>query len=106
MPRERYSDDEGFFMRMARGLNLGSGSAKEPISDKLDIKFIKEFHQKMMQMLDTGHYDKIYLFSPDYMGKRIIDDLPSEIKPLINYTGHGNYLKRPTGEILEMIKNE
>ena len=104
IPREHYSDDEGFFMRMVRGFRMGAGSEKNNLGDKLDKKFIKDFHIKLMEVLNTNHYDKIYLFSPDYIGKRLVEDLPHEIRPLVNYVGRGNYLKRPPEEMLEMIK--
>lgn len=106
IPRVKYSDNEGFFARLRKGLKGGSGYAREPISDTLDDKFIKEFKIAFTKTLDADHFEEIYLFSPDYIGKRLLETLPKDMLKIVNYAGHGNYLKLTPVEVLEMIEKE
>jgi len=97
----KYSDKEGFFMRLGKGKFFKAGSALEDQNLEIDRRFIKELKDKVVLVSDE--FKEIYLFASDHAKKNLPDALPEKTRDKITLISQGNYLKEHPLKIVEMI---
>ncbi|PIR87430.1 MAG: hypothetical protein COU11_00210 [Candidatus Harrisonbacteria bacterium CG10_big_fil_rev_8_21_14_0_10_49_15] len=105
IPRPRYSDNEGFFVRNARvigrlvgGIRMGSGSTRED-NHKEEIRhlFLKDIEatlkdQEQIALQTKTPISGIYLFCPHYIREELIKHIPTSLKNKLINSYDGNYV--------------
>lgn len=99
-----YSDKEGFFMRVGRGMTLGRWSVLEEPKEETLNKFLKELKEKIQNFMKEKEVEEIYLFSSDFVRKGLPRVLSSEINQKIVGVFNGNFLKQHPFELIKKIK--
>ncbi len=106
MDAVKYSDKEGFFMRLGKGKMFGAGSVLEDKDEEENKKFIKELKENIEKIFKENNVDDIYLFASDYTRKILPDALASDIKEKILFTFQGNYIKSHPFNLIKKIKSK
>jgi hypothetical protein len=101
IPKEKYSDKEGFF-KMKGGASFVSGYVKEEDKQHTINKFLKKLSEALKEMFTEKTYSNIYLFSPKQIN--IENVIPISSKQFIKGQYKGNYLKKHPFFLLKKIK--
>ena len=100
----KYSDKEGFFMRLGGGKFFGSGSVLEDKKIENDKKFVKEVKEKTENIYRNEKISDIYLFASDYVKKGLPESLANDVKSGISFSYKGNFLKSHPFKLIEKIQ--
>lgn len=102
----KYSDKEGFFMRLGKGKFFGAGSVLEENKEEIDKKFIKELKNKIEDYFNRNGIEIIYLFASNNVKKELPEKLPNNIKEKTSFIAQGNYTKSHPFNLIKKIKNK
>lgn len=103
--RPVYSDNEGFTVSQGGNGVYQSGSVREIKKQFLWKEFLHHFIEEMKHLVNEYNITKIYLFSPDYFIKNVVEALPNDLKVKIKHTEAGNYNKLHPVELIKKIKD-
>ncbi len=102
----KYSDKEGFFMRLGGGKMLGTGSVLEDKKVEFDRRFIKDLKDKVEEIFSKNKTEEIYLFAANYAKKNLPKNLSKETSQKIILSFDGNYGKSHPFELIKKIKGK
>ncbi|MDD3481004.1 MAG: hypothetical protein PHW75_02150 [Patescibacteria group bacterium] len=102
----KYSDREGFFIRLGRGKYFGSGSVYGPKIKEVEKRFMTDFRKEFLNVTRKNNFDQIYLFAPRFMHKYVEDEIPVNYRDIIKYRFAGNFQKEHPLKLLEIIGKE
>ncbi|MDQ1283967.1 MAG: hypothetical protein QG620_315 [Patescibacteria group bacterium] len=104
IPKPRYLDREGFFMKSGHGRVFGSGEVYRDLKLYVENKFLKKLQKKVGDFLKEKKVEAIYLFAPDYMAGMVLKYLPNKSCDLLKMCVYGNFIRRHPLELVEKIQ--
>lgn len=102
----KYSDREGFFMRLGGGRFLGSGSVYESKIKTVEKRFMSDFHKEFINYVNHNDIDQVYFFAPKFMHGYLCNEIPDKYHDIIKYQFDGNYQKEHPLKLLKKIGDE
>ncbi|MCD6410692.1 hypothetical protein J7K92_01990 [bacterium] len=102
LPKER-EEREGFFARGGRGRIFEMGGVFEPKKRKKIKKLIGEIEKNLREVLEKDSKEKIYLFVPAYLSKRMISTVEKIANGKVRLIKKGNFLSSHPLKLLELI---
>ncbi len=102
----KYSDKEGFFVRMGKGRVWGRGSVLEDQNEETDRKFLKELKEKTEEHTIKDEIENIYLFAASHVKKGLPEHLANNIRQRISFVIEGNYIKKHPFDLIKKIKDK
>lgn len=105
LPKERYSDREGFFARRG-SQSMSSGSVYENPKEHLHEQFLHGLAGEVRKIHEMRHFRSIFLFSPDYMIKEAKEALAKGFRKMVRLEFVGNLTTKRPFELLSLIRAE
>jgi len=105
LPKER-EEREGFFARGGRGRIFEMGGVFEPKKRKKIKKLVGEIEKNLREFLEKDSKEKIYLFAPAYLSKKLISAVEKRTNRKIRLIEKGNFLSSHPLELLELITKQ
>ncbi len=102
----KYSDNEGFFVRMGKGQIFGRGAVLEDKKIETDKKFLKEVKEKTEDISRREKIEEIYLFASGYIEKNLPHLLSNDIKSKISNSFRGNFSKHHPLDLVKKINKK
>ena len=100
-----YSDNEGFFMRSAGGMQLGSGSPQEE-DDKRNIElYIKGITGELSDAIKSFHPEKVFLFEPEHLKGLVEEHVVKPDNLEVTVVRYGNFVEKQPNEILQLLED-
>jgi len=100
-----YSDNEGFFMRSAGGMQLGSGAPLE-VDDQRNIeRYVKAITTELSDAIKSFNPEKVFLFEPEHLKGLIAEHVVKTNKLELTVVKYGNYVEKKAEEILQMLED-
>jgi hypothetical protein len=98
-----YSDNEGFFMRSAGGVHLGSGSAREDDDDRNIEQYIKAITSELSGAIKELQPKNLFLFEPEHLKGLVQEHVikPDELE--LTLVRYGNFVEKEPNQILQML---
>lgn len=94
MERPQFSDNEGFSTHGPRGRQGSvSGSEREIREPEIVKPFLKMLNAEVKKILQQYKIKEIYIFTPDYMSRKVPHALPQQAQRLVRKEVIGNYLQ-------------
>lgn len=93
-PHPHYSDREGFFMRRAGGIQLGSGEPYDDGHAEEDHKrLLDNVVKELREAIKRYNADTVYLFEPEHLKGQLTEVLKKKEQILVRLVAFGNFLK-------------
>ncbi len=102
----KYSDKEGFFVRMGKGQIFGRGSVLDDKKIETNKKFFNEIKEKTEKVTVRDDINDIYLFASDHVEKKLPQSLSGDVSSKIVFTFRGNFLKKHLFDLIKKIQNK
>ncbi len=102
----RYSDKEGFFMRLGGGKFFGAGSVLEDKKIETNKKFIRELKDKTEESLKKDNVESVYLFAPKQTEKALLEGFSENIKQKVVFSFKGNYVNQHPFNLIKKIQKK
>lgn len=98
----RYSDREGFFMRLGAGLLYGAGSGYTGQNKEVHRRFERHLQRDLTKLAERAKPTRVFLFEPEHNKKLevVLSKIP---KLMVLSVRHGNYVQDHPLELLAHI---